>query len=1430
MSNIDWHWPFIQNLKIHTFMIKNYFQAFLSALLVCFSLQGFAQVSFPFSSSGTWTCPSGPTSITVECRGAGGGGGGTPASTTAFGGGGAGGSYSKSVLAVTPGTTYTVTVGTAGTAGSNTGTNGGDGGDSWFGNSATILAKGGAGGGAGATGTPGAGGLGSDAGNIGDAHFKGGNGFAGSSTRSGSGGGGAGSTAAGGDASATIGGSAGANGGGAGATGRTTNGTGSAGTAPGGAGAGGFNNNSATGRAGGLGGGGTVIISYPGYCNPVGTATTSYFDAFSTTGGATNISNTASGYTAGGYAIDTNMVVTQMQGGSFNFNTVLAGTTVGVAIWIDWNDNSIFETSERVYVTTDYVSTASGTVAIPTTAPVGMHRMRAMMDYNSSVPSTPCTFLSGRGEVEDYTINVLMASVCSGAPAGVAISPVTNQACASFSGTFTATTTTVASGITYQWQSSPAGAGTWTDISGATSSIYAASAVTASTDYRCNVSCSGSTTNSNTASVVITGAPINDNYCNAIPLILDGASDCQNTTCATSVGDPSFANSTPNNTTWYSYTPATTGAVYFKFKRPAGITTNLLNGWLGIFTATGTCPGTLTFTEVTSSINYDLTSSDSVSIVSPSLTAGTTYYLMVDGYSSAYGAYCIAIASPQQMTYVSSTTEKVSSATIAQNTTAQNVIRLNVVTAGVQNPMVLTQLNFNTTGSTNPADIVNAKVYYTGTTTTGTKVLFGNAVVSPNGNFSVTGSQILAGGVTNTNNYFLLTYDVTCNATVTDTIDAQCTDFVAGGITQIPAVTNPAGSSVITALTNTVATSQPATGAVLAGSSDQQVLRISATGCAMTNVTALNLSTTGTINAADITTAKVYFTTTTTFATTTQFGATYVNPSGNFTITGSQTLGGTTGYFWLVYDIASSATAGDVLDASCISIQNNNGILTPLTANPTGTRTIVLPITNDEAPGAILLTVGGGCTGNPYDNTGATQSTSEPFPNCKGTSGYAGMWYKFVAPASGSVKVSCDGSGTLGDSRMALFSTTNANDYGTFNILSCDDDNGVTAGSRSLFYTTGLTPNNTYYVLVDLYSSTSVRGTYCVTVDELSSSMLTTTAGDCISGQSVSITSASYKGWISLVDADGNLNANVRQTAGTATDFSALRTIKTAAPRVDINGLPYLNRNFLISATGATSADVQLFFTDAELSNLGASLPSLNVSKVSGSVCNANFSGTATVLTQTLNQTANGVDYIQVTTPGFSNFYIMSGTSPLPIAFEYFKGRKINNANNLTWKINAINETEMTLDLERSEDGKSFMGIQQQTVNAARCLAPFEYTDNDIHADVNYYRVKATNSEGRINYSQIVTLVNKAKGFEVLNIAPNPVKNLSVLNMVAASAGNINIIVSDVVGKVLMKQNANITEGSNSLDMNFSSLAAGTYQLTIINEEGHSQTLRFVKN
>ena len=936
--------------------------------------------------------------------------------------------------------------------------------------------------------------------------------------------------------------------------------------------------------------------------------------------------------------------------------------------------------------------------------------------------------------------------------------------------------------------------------------------------------------------------PSNDECSGAISLTVNADLNCgvltlgttESSTSSTTLPAPTCYTASFDDDIWYKFTAAqpTHQITITNVSGPTDLITQIYSG---------SCSG-LTLVLCSDPENFSVTG----------LTVGQTYFVRIATYNSTApsanrSTFNICVGTPPSMSYVSSTTTQSSITTVTAGSVNQQIVRLQVVVAGSNSPILnMSQIDINTAGSTNPSvDIDSVKIYYTGSSSSfATTTQFGSAVANPSGPLSITGSQNLIGGTTNTTNYFWVVYNIACAATPTNVVDAQVTGFNVG-TSQIPTVTDPTGTRAIVKATSTATTLQSSTATVLTGSVNNQILRVALTSCAGSVVTQMDFTTSGSTSAAtDITAARVFYSATTTFSTAVQFGADVANPNGAFTVSGSQVLTNGTGYFWLVYDIAASATPTNVVDASNESSIVSGNALIPATPNPTGTRAIVQAIINDNAPAAIAITLGAGCPGVYYTNVNSSQSANEPAGSCASATGYGTVWFKFVAPASGAVRISTDeGSGfTLTDTRMGLFSATNVNDYGTFTILGCDEDGGVLgSGWMSIIYSTGLTPGNTYYIQVDQYSSSSTQGTFCLTVDELNSSMLST-AASCIGGQANAGTISTYTGWVNMLDNSGKLMASARNAAGGAVGNYTTKSqnINTGAVRTATYGTPYLDRNYLIANSSATNVEVQFFFLASELAALnavdGTTLATLGVSRQTGNTCRADFSlanGVPERLTQTGNGTSGDgtVNWVTVNTPSFSNFYLHKGTEVLPITLEYFKGFKQDKSKNqLSWKVDCNNAANNTLILERSANQQSFTAIHSITTQATdACNLPSIFNDAKANTGMNYYRLKMVDVDGSFRYSNIVALYNGNQAFELVGLAPNPVKNITNLKIASDKSVIMNLSITDIAGRKVSTQKVQLVTGQNTISLDFSKLASGTYQITGITADATLQTIRFVK-
>lgn len=175
------------------------------------------------------------------------------------------------------------------------------------------------------------------------------------------------------------------------------------------------------------------------YCTPTTTSGCTDGDVIARVTLNTLDNNSGTGCPSGllGYSDYTTdpLYTTTLQAGASYGCTVFAGQySEGYAAWIDYNDNGVFETSERIGFSAGQVagsnqvgvlgSSATFPIVLACNPPLGPHRLRvrAMFAVNGSAV-TPCgnnTF----GEVEDYTVTISAADPCP-APTSSAVSNIT---------------------------------------------------------------------------------------------------------------------------------------------------------------------------------------------------------------------------------------------------------------------------------------------------------------------------------------------------------------------------------------------------------------------------------------------------------------------------------------------------------------------------------------------------------------------------------------------------------------------------------------------------------------------------------------------------------------------------------------------------------------------------------------------------------------------------------------------------------------------------------------------------------------------------------------------------------------------------------------------------------------------------------------------
>lgn len=226
-------------------------------------------------------------------------------------------------------------------------------------------------------------------------------------------------------------------------------------------------------------------------------------DSTCSTTGADAISFPPTGYTT----------ATLVKGLSYDFSITTTADHV-ISVWIDYNQNGDFETTEWFQVAT---STIADTASIKSFTPpisamsgnTGM-RVRTRLTGNENDSTSACLGM-GSGETHDYIITLVDPGPCTDPPVAGNTQANNTQICAGNNVYLSLNGITYGTGQTYTWQSS-ADSSQWNDINGAYQPTYSTNSINVTTYFRCKLTCGTGTSFSVPVKIFV--KPFNLCYCN----------------------------------------------------------------------------------------------------------------------------------------------------------------------------------------------------------------------------------------------------------------------------------------------------------------------------------------------------------------------------------------------------------------------------------------------------------------------------------------------------------------------------------------------------------------------------------------------------------------------------------------------------------------------------------------------------------------------------------------------------------------------------------------------------------------------------------------------------------------------------------------------------------------------------------------------------
>jgi hypothetical protein len=272
----------------------------------------------------------------------------------------------------------------------------------------------------------------------------------------------------------------------------------------------------------------------------------------------------------------------------------------------------------------------------------------------------------------------------------------------------------------------------------------------------------------------------------------------------------------------------------------------------------------------------------------------------------------------------------------------------------------------------------------------------------------------------------------------------------------------------------------------------------------------------------------------------------------------------------------------------------------------------------------------------------------------------------------------------------------------------------------------------------------------------------------------------------------------------------------------------YMRRHYVIqsSLNPPGTKRVRLYYTAADFADLQNAVPGLNshsqlcVTKYDGPQEDGQFNsagGNISFIPSSAITTGvfAGQYYLEFDVDGFSEFWIHSGNTALPLDLISFTGSKQNNAFLLQWETANMSQVK-GFEIEKSSDAKTYTLLGFVGSSNAN-----HYSFRDISAMdlLNYYRLKMMDMNGQYRYSS--TLVWRQQQPTALSIYPNPVKD--ELHIVSNDT-HFEYQVMDLFGRIWMQGESS----SNRLSILIPHLLKGNYILRI-QTDADIETVKFIK-
>jgi hypothetical protein len=199
----------------------------------------------------------------------------------------------------------------------------------------------------------------------------------------------------------------------------------------------------------------------------------------------------------------------------------------------------------------------------------------------------------------------------------------------------------------------------------------------------------------------------------------------------------------------------------------------------------------------------------------------------------------------------------------------------------------------------------------------------------------------------------------------------------------------------------------------------------------------------------------------------------------------------------------------------------------------------------------------------------------------------------------------------------------------------------------------------------------------------------------------------------------------------------------------------------------------------------------------------------------------------------FGNFTGTDVSNPLPVDLIGLTAKRDGEDIHIEW-LTAQEINIRQYEVERSYAGKLFNRVGSvEAIGNTTQLQRYQYQDlhpmQEQSHPVAYYRLKIIETDGAFSYSPVVKVVwASADLHEAVIVYPNPCDHEMNLIIRSVEESTAHVSVSDLTGRIVIRQEIGITRGENRLMLETDTLTEGVYFIAVkINNQ--NKVIRIMK-